>query len=276
MPQALILSSYVAASRIGGSAQVLALAALGVDPVLVPTVLFGASPARGGRGRAVDAALFADLLAGAESQGVLFGCDLILTGHFSAPDQVVMAAGAIAQARVNGASPLVVVDPVLGDDPRGLYVTPEVAEAVAKLLVPLADWITPNAWELRHLTGDAVIDAPGAVEAARKLGVAALVTSVPAGPGEIALVCCEADGASLFTHAQAAQAPNGTGDLVTAVFAAGLLAGLTPAAAAERAARAVVQAVDAATRAGLADLPRVDPGPPPAHPTASVRVTVLD
>jgi pyridoxine kinase len=276
MPQALILSSFVAASRIGGSAQVLALAGLGVDPVLVPTVLFGASPAKGARGRAVDAQLFADLLAGVESQGVLAGCDLILTGHFSLPDQVVMAAGAIAQARVNGASPLVVVDPVLGDDPRGLYVTPEVAEAVAKLLVPLADWITPNAWELRHLTGDAVIDAPGAVAAARRLGVAALVTSVPAGSGEIALACCEADKASLFTHAQAAQAPNGTGDLVTAVFAAGLLAGLAPAAAAERAALAVAQAVDAAMLAGLTDLPLVALGPQLAHPAAAVRVTILD
>lgn len=276
MPQALILSSSVAASRIGGSAQVLALAALGVDPVLVPTVLFGASPAKGARGRAVDAELFADLLAGVESQGVLARCDLILTGHFSLPDQVVLAAGAIAQARAGGRTPIVVVDPVLGDDPRGLYVKPDVAQAVAALLVPLADWITPNAWELRHLTGAAVADGAGAVAAARALGRPALITSVPTTTGEIALVCCEADTASLITHARAAHAPNGTGDLVTAVFGAGLLAGLTPAAAAERAARAVAQAVQAAAQGRLDDLPLVALGAALAHPTAAVRVTALD
>ena len=47
MPLALILSSYVAAARVGGGAQQFALAPFGIDPVLVPTVLFGRSPARG-------------------------------------------------------------------------------------------------------------------------------------------------------------------------------------------------------------------------------------
>lgn len=276
MPQALILSSSVAASRIGGSAQVLALAALGVDPVLVPTVLFGASPAKGARGRAVDADLFADLLAGVESQGVLAHCDLILTGHFSLPEQVALAARTIVQARAGGRRPIVVVDPVLGDDPKGLYVKPEVAAAVAEELVPLADWITPNAWELGHLSGERVADAASAVAAARRLGRPALVTSVPAATGEIALVCCEAATATLYAHDRAAEAPNGTGDLVTAVFAAGLAEGMAPAAAAERAARAVAQAVGAATTGGLADLPLVALGPALAHPTAAVRVTRLD
>ena len=41
MPLALILSSFVAGSRIGGAAQQYAFAPFGIDPVLVPTVLFG-------------------------------------------------------------------------------------------------------------------------------------------------------------------------------------------------------------------------------------------
>ena len=59
MAVALILSSSVAASRIGGQAQALALAALGIDPILIPTVQFGAGPHKGGRGRATDADRFA-------------------------------------------------------------------------------------------------------------------------------------------------------------------------------------------------------------------------
>ena len=50
MPLALILSSFVAASRIGGAAQQYVLAAHKIDPVLAPTVMFGRTPARGGRG----------------------------------------------------------------------------------------------------------------------------------------------------------------------------------------------------------------------------------
>ena len=50
MHTALILSSYVAASRVGGMAQALALAALGIDPVVVPSVLFGRHPGRGAPG----------------------------------------------------------------------------------------------------------------------------------------------------------------------------------------------------------------------------------
>jgi pyridoxine kinase len=44
MARALILSSHVATSSVGGSAQALALAALGIEPVVVPTVLFGRHP----------------------------------------------------------------------------------------------------------------------------------------------------------------------------------------------------------------------------------------
>ena len=50
MPLALILSSFVAASRIGGAAQQYVLAAHKIDPVLAPTVMFGRTPARGGKG----------------------------------------------------------------------------------------------------------------------------------------------------------------------------------------------------------------------------------
>src|SRR5688572_646278 len=148
MPLALILSSYVAAGWIGGGAQQLALAAFGIDPVLIPTVMFGASPAKGGRGRATDPELFQQLLDGVEGQGLIGRADLIVTGHFSLPEQVLLACETIAKARAGGRQPIVIVDPVLGDAPKGLYVKPDVAKALAERLVPLADWLTPNLWEL--------------------------------------------------------------------------------------------------------------------------------
>lgn len=273
MPLALILSSYVAADRIGGGAQQLALAACGIDPILLPTVLLGASPAKGGRGKPVEAELLQDLLDGVEAAGVFDALDLVLTGHFSSPYQVMLASQTIRRVRAANPAAIVVVDPVLGDAPKGLYVHPEVAREVVQDLVPIADWITPNLWELSHLTGRDIADAAGVVEAVRALGRPALVTSVPALPGEIGLACCTAQGSSLFAHARRDQAPNGTGDLVTAVFAAGLVQGLAGPAAAERAARAVAMALDA--QDNVLGLPIVALGARLMRPDAELRIEAL-
>jgi pyridoxine kinase len=276
MPLALVLSSFVAASRIGGAAQQYVLAAHKIDPVLVPTVMLGRNPARGSGGQATPPELFARMLADVEADALFGLVDLVITGHFSSSEQVEIAADALA--RVQAASeraPVVLVDPILGDEPGGLYVRPEVAQAVGERLVPLADWITPNLWELGHLTGGKLADTAAAVAAARRLGKPALVTSAPAGAGEIGVLLVEADAATLFAHPRLALAPNGTGDLVTASFGAGLVEGLAPQAAAERAARAASEAVQAAQDWRAPELPIVALGQRLVRPTAAVRIERL-
>jgi pyridoxine kinase len=276
MPLALVLSSFVAASRIGGAAQQYVLAAHGIDPVLVPTVMLGRNPARGSHGQATPSELFARMLADVEADALFGLVDLVITGHFSSAEQVDIAAGALARVRAAAErKPVIVVDPILGDTPEGLYVSAEVAEAVASRLVPLADWITPNLWELGRLSGAPIDSAAAAVTAARHLGKPAFVTSVPAEPGEIGLLLVEPEDATLFAHPRLAQAPNGTGDLVTASFGAGLIQGLTPCAAAERAARAASEAVQAAQDWRAPELPIVALGQRLVRPTAALRIEQL-
>jgi pyridoxine kinase len=276
MPLALILSSFVAASRIGGAAQQYLLAAHKIDPVLVPTVMLGRNPSRGAHGQATPPEVFSQMLADVEADALFGLVDLVITGHFSSAEQVEIAADALA--RVQAASeraPVVVVDPILGDAPGGLYVTPEVAQAVAARLVPLADWITPNLWELGHLAGAKVTDLASAVAAARRLGKSALITSAPAGEGEIGLLFVDAETATIFAHPRLECAPNGTGDLVTASFGAGLVEGMTPLAAAERAARAASEAVQAAQDWRAPELPIVALGQRLVRPTAALRIEPL-
>ena len=276
MPLALILSSFVAASRIGGAAQQYVLAAHSIDPVLVPTVMLGRNPARGSGGQATPPELFARMLADVEADALFGLVDMVITGHFSSARQVEIAAAALE--RVQAASqraPVVIVDPILGDTPKGLYVKPEVAEAVAAQLVPLADWITPNLWELAHLTGADVGDAASAVAAARRLGKPALITSAPAGAAETGLLFVDVDKATLFAHPRVAHSPNGTGDLVTASFGAGLVEGMAPIAAAERAARAASEAVQAAQDWRSPDLPIIALGQRLVRPTAPLRIERL-
>jgi len=252
MPLALILSSFVAANRIGGGAQQIAMAALGVEAFLAPTILLGRNPAKGAAGEAVGPALFEGLIEGLEAEGLFARADVVLCGYFASAAQVGVAADALARVRAAAPRVTVVVDPILGDHPKGLYVKPEVAEAIAARLVPEADWITPNAWELAHLARREIATAADAAAAARRLGVRALVTSAPAGEGEIGVVLQDRDGARLYAHPQRPRAPNGTGDLIAAVFAAGLGQGLAPAMAAEHAASLACQMVEAA---GDGDLP---------------------
>lgn len=278
MALALILSSFVAASRIGGAAQQYVLAAHKIDPVLAPTAMFGRTPAKGARGEATSPDVFRRMLGDIEADAIFGLLDLILTGHFSSAEQVEITAGVIERVRSAGRAnalgprPLVLVDPILGDTPNGLYVRPEVADAVARRLVPQADWITPNLWELGFLTGREITTVAEARDAARELGRPALVTSVPAGEGEIGLLYVDAQRAVLFAHPRRPTAPNGTGDLVAASFGAGLVEGLDPLDAARRAAGAAAEAVAAAEAWKTAELPIVALAERIVRPTAAVRV----
>lgn len=281
MPLALILSSFVAASRIGGAAQQYVLAAHRIDPVLAPTVLLGRSPAKGAQGEVTPPDVFARMLADIEADALFGLVDLFLTGHFSSVEQVEIAAGVIERVRAanrDGAfaeKPVVVVDPIMGDTSKGLYVKPEVARAITERLVPHADFITPNAWELGRLSGREIPDAAAARDAARALGVPALVTSVAAQPGEIGLLYVDGRQAMLFAHPRLPSVSNGTGDLVAASFGAGLVEGLAPIEAAERAARVAAEAVHAAQQWGSLELPIVALAERLTRPTAGVRMERL-
>ena len=278
MSVALIVSSFVAASRIGGAAQQFVLAAHGIDPVLAPTVMYGRSPERGAQGEVTEPAVLRRMLGDIEADALFGLVDLVITGHFSSAAQVEIAADLLERIRASRQfkKPVLLVDPIMGDAPKGLYVDEGAAQAVATRLVPLADWITPNLWELGRLTDSNPLDAAAVAAAARSLGRPALVTSAPARDGEAAMILVEADSAVLFAHPRLPASPSGTGDLAAASFAAGLVQGLTPAAAAERAAGAAYLSVAAAQAWGSPELPVVALGNQLTHPDVPIRIETLE
>lgn len=269
MPTVLILSSFVAASRVGGGMQALALSRLGIEPILVPTVQFGRHPGWGAPGgKPVEADTMAAMLQGIDAQGAFGRLDAVITGYFASVDQVEVAARALDTVRAASPAARLVVDPVMGDEGKGLYVREDVAKAIAADLVPRADLIAPNAWELARLTGLPVDDVESAVKAARRLGAAVLVSSVPAGD-EIGVVYVDTRGALLATHPRARTAPNGTGDLLTALFTAARVKGQSPRKALAAAIGGVAEAVAAAGEAQELPIESL-----PARLSASPRVRI--
>ncbi len=277
MPFALIISSHVAASRVGGMAQVLALQPFRIDAALVPTVLFGRHPGWGAPGgAAVDAGVMAGMLEGVEAQGLFTLTDAVITGYFSTPAQVAVAADAIARVRAANPKALVVVDPVLGDEGRGLYVKPEVAAAVQGALAPLADLVTPNRFELGWLLGEDPPETPEAATLlARRLGKPVLVSSIPGQVDEIGVLYAAAGGAWLALHARAMSVPNGTGDVLTALFTAALIDGAPPPTALARAVGGVAELVEASLAWNAPELPIVAAASRLVSPGAPVRLQIL-
>ncbi|HWF01804.1 MAG TPA: PfkB family carbohydrate kinase [Caulobacteraceae bacterium] len=224
-----ILSSHVAAGDVGGTAQLLALAGIEARAALAPTTLLGRHPGNGPPGGGpTPPELFAGMIEGLEAAGLFTAMPAMICGYMPSKAHVQIAAEAIARARAASPGVLVVVDPIMGDEGTGLYIPAEAAQAVATGLAPLADIISPNAWELQRLTATVVADRAGALAAAREWGRPVLVSSVPSGRDIGVLYADGAGGAWLATHARAATAPKGTGDILTALFTAALIDGAAP------------------------------------------------
>jgi pyridoxine kinase len=269
MARVLILSSLVAASRVGGGAQAITLARLGVEPVLVPTVIFGRHPGHGPPGGApVTPETFESALGGVEAQAVFARVDAVIAGYFASAEQVAVAAETLARVKAASPGAWLVVDPIMGDEDGGLYVREPVAEAIAAELVRAADILAPNAWELARLSGRPVRDAASAVAAAKSLGRDVLVSSIREGDA-IGALYAGGGGAWLATHAPSEAVPKGTGDLLTAVFVAALIRGDAPQDALEIAVSAVADGV--ALSGGLEELPL---SAMPTELSASPRVTL--
>lgn len=269
MSRILVISSWVARGHVGLSAIVPALQALGHDVVAFPTVILSNHPGHAVfAGDRVPVAQLEKMLDALDANDWLRDIDAALTGYFPSAEHVAFARSAIA--RLSRANPRAVIccDPVLGDDPDGLYVPDEVAAAIKAQLLPLSHCITPNRFELEWLSGRSVRSPDDSAAAARLLGrPLTLVTSVPAGPTELANVAIDADSAWVASTRRLDGVPHGTGDMLSALFVAAHLSGKTPPEALAVASAAVSAAVAASLGADELRLAATQPQWTAARPT---------
>ena len=243
----LSIQSQVAHGHVGNSAAVFPLQRLGVEVLPVVTVLFSNHTGYGAwRGHRVEPAQIAEVLLGVEERGALDDLDVVLSGYLGDAGTTEVVADAVR--RVKAASPhaLYACDPVLGNATVGRYVAPELPELVRRVLVPLADLVTPNQFELGLLAGtepSTLEQVLAAVDRVRDLGPSTvLVTSVlrtEAEPGTIEMVAVDAEGAWLVSTPRLPGKLDGTGDVTAALFTAHLRTSGDPADALARTASSV-------------------------------------
>ncbi len=258
MKTVLLISSQAASSRVGASASAFALERLGIEVITLPTVLVGRHPGWGDPGLVeIDADGLSRMFLAVQAQGVLDKVDAVITGYFRSSRQVTAAAAMIDYTRAAKKDMLVVVDPVMGDEPDGLYVPDAVAEAIIRDLVPRADIITPNAWELAHISDQPVFDESSAVDAARATKCPMVVASSTPSAALCATLVIEKDEAWCVTTPCYKDAPRGTGDLLTALFTAHLLGGKTARVALETSVSSIDMVLADAQRLNTPELPLI-------------------
>jgi len=224
--QILSIQSHVAFGYVGNSAAVFPVQRLGHEIWPVLTVNFSNHTGYGEwRGPLIAPADVSAVIDGIADRGALPSIDAVLSGYQGDP-----AVGAVvldAVARVKAANPDAVYccDPVMGDVGRGFFVRPGIPEFMRDQVVPPADIITPNHFELDFLAGrststlEEVLEAVDAVRATGPRDV--LVTSVvhgELGEQEIDMVAVSDEGAWAITTPLLPITPNGGGDVTAAVY----------------------------------------------------------
>jgi pyridoxine kinase len=222
----LSIQSHVAYGHVGNSAAVFPLQRLGCEVWPIHTVQFSNHTGYGSwRGRVFEADSIRDVMDGIAARGVLGSCDGVLSGYVGAADTGEAILDAVAQVRAANPQARYCCDPVIGDVGRGVFVRPGIPEFMRQRMVPAANIVIPNQFELDLLSGRSsatLRDARAAVEAVRALGPrAVLVTSLhtdetPA--DNIDLLACDDAGCFRLRTPKLPISVNGAGDAIAALF----------------------------------------------------------
>lgn len=229
MPQILAISSWVARGHVGLSAVVPALHEVGRHTIALPTIILSNHLGHAhAAGEAVPEDQLRRMAAALTKNGWLSDVSAVLTGFFPSASHVGFAADLISQILESNPNAIICVDPVMGDEPDGLYVDPQVAEAIRSKLLPVCHCLTPNAFELHWLTGHLVKSPGEAVKAVRSLNLpCVLATSIRSEDGKsLSNLVVTPDAAWQTASPQREGVPHGTGDVLAALFLAHRLDGL--------------------------------------------------
>jgi pyridoxine kinase len=255
----LSIQSWVAYGHVGNAAAVFPLQRLGFEVWAVNTVQFSNHTGYGTwRGRIFEQDAVAETVLGIEERGVLGDCAAVLSGYLGEVALGEVVLDAVAKVRAARPGALYCCDPVIGDFGRGVFVRPGIAQFFAERALPMADIVTPNHFELEHLTGKKIASRAEAIEAAESLRArgprVVLVTSVEGEAERIGVLAVGEEGAFLVETPRLPLTVNGAGDALAALFLGRYLETRTLPRALELATASIFAVLEATHRAGAREI----------------------
>ncbi len=224
----LSIQSAVAYGHVGNSAAVFPLQRIGVEVLPVYTVNFSNHTGYGSwRGPMIAPEDVAAVLTGIEERGVFGEIDVVLSGYQGGEGIGDVIIDAVARVKAANPDAIYACDPVMGNAKSGCFVAPSIPVLLRERVVPVADIITPNQFELGFLTDTeptTIASTLASADAARAMGPrTVLVTSVERPDreeGTIEMMVVDDRGAWVVQTPLLPMKANGSGDVTAALFTA--------------------------------------------------------
>ena len=263
----LSIQSHVAYGHVGNSAAVFPLQRLGHEVWPVLTVNFSNHTGYGAwGGPLIPADDVRSVVSGIEDRGVLGTADGVLSGYLGGEEIVDVVIDAVARVKKANPRATYTCDPVMGNATSGCFVAESIPPLIREKVLPHADIITPNQFELGYMTHtepDTLESTLASVDRARELGPrTVLVTSVlrpereaqPDGGETIEMLAVDDEGAWIVATPRLPIKANGSGDVTSALFTAHYRESGSAATALERTAASVFELLQVTLDSGEREL----------------------
>lgn len=263
----LSIQSSVSYGHVGNSAAVFPLQRIGHEVMPVYTVVFSNHTGYGSwKGPMLSGENVREIVQGIDERGGLDDVQLVLSGYQGGNDIGDAILDAVALVKQRNPQAVYACDPVLGSADKGCFVAPEVQSLIRDRVVPQADLVTPNQFELGFVTGTdphTLEETLASADLLRDAGgpSSVLVTSVlrPDRPeGTIEMLAVTPEGAWVVQTPLLPFKANGSGDVTAALFSAQLLSSGDAAEALGRTAASVYELLENTLNSGQRELQLIE------------------
>ena len=227
----LSIQSHVSRGHVGNSTAVFCFQLFGFDVWPIPTTLLSNHPGHPSfRGEHLSTKSVQELLRGLAELDTFKQCDAVISGYFANPDIAPLISDVVHQVKSNNPAAIYLCDPVMGNHEKGLYVPRDVPKAISTHLLPIADILTPNHFELELLCGEPLGTKESSISALREITLkrrtVGLCSSSPGSSTKtIGTFCHYIENTWEIETPKLATLVNGRGDCLSAVFLANYLSG---------------------------------------------------